>query len=552
MEKDNLIELGKWYLKFKNQNTGDILSEKEKRNYHYCYNAVMKYKKLFPGIRFTPYCNVQVLLSTTRETSGPLQQEISKRSTSFILQNLKRIHFNQSSDLYGIATLIEFYGTTFDPVNAMCDFIKRIEYTSNYGSAANYYEMFHANDYLERITPDMLQSTINDPLLNATISFILRWNDESLINFGIQYNKYEYLVKILAEKRKSVPFYETITKIKINSDEVQSVPFLRCHIKILNNYFNHIIMNEFDYLVKPATSTLFSLNQHTSVNLKKHLECVLKKILDETITIDDVKLIENDTLFPNKFWTTFNEDDGRCIRIPYCENSEKAVTGQACCGKTRLLSNLREKDGWIIQSRGEIGSFAGKAKSPSTIAGLHEAIKYVLTRGDVVGDRCSIDNPLWSAIMPLCDTKYVKEDPNVIITELYKHLEGNVNENVLRSYARQNIVVFIDPYPSKNRERMLKRNTGGDAHRARILLYPVIQAIAYYFYARVCGWKVYCVPYDRETFDFDAKLHATIIKEVRDRFGKPKNLTFPTISRQKPNGPYDIVSEYPIASGIFK
>lgn len=75
------------------------------------------------------------------------------------------------------------------------------------------------------------------------------------------------------------------------------------------------------------------------------------------------------------------------------------ITGQACCGKTTLRRGLLA-NGYEVKSRGDIGTFAGKARSPAAIA----ATEYALVHCGVVGDRGPIDNPLWSRIMELCDS----------------------------------------------------------------------------------------------------------------------------------------------------
>lgn len=62
----------------------------------------------------------------------------------------------------------------------------------------------------------------------------------------------------------------------------------------------------------------------------------------------------------------------------------KFVTGQACCGKTSLLNTLRSR-GWKVFSRGDLGSFAGKASDPLSVFGLHAAIDWTLRRDNVLG-----------------------------------------------------------------------------------------------------------------------------------------------------------------------
>lgn len=73
---------------------------------------------------------------------------------------------------------------------------------------------------------------------------------------------------------------------------------------------------------------------------------------------------------------------------PYSELKRAArvkfVTGQACCGKTSVLNRLRSR-GWLVFSRGALGSFAGKASDPLAVFGLHAAIDWTLRRDNALG-----------------------------------------------------------------------------------------------------------------------------------------------------------------------
>lgn len=77
----------------------------------------------------------------------------------------------------------------------------------------------------------------------------------------------------------------------------------------------------------------------------------------------------------------------------------KFVTGQACCGKTSVLNRLRSR-GWMVFSRGALGSFAGKASDPLAVFGLHAAIDWTLRRDNALG--VSICSSLASRTPNLC------------------------------------------------------------------------------------------------------------------------------------------------------
>lgn len=220
------------------------------------------------------------------------------------------------------------------------------------------------------------------------------------------------------------------------------------------------------------------------------------------------------------------------------------ITGVACCGKTTILHELKSC-GWTVCSRGDIGTFSGKSKSTAAVTGVHAAMDGALRRGDVLGDRGPIDNPLWSIIMPLCDPRY----RGTLVHELLKFFNGFLNEMVTAYMMEQLVVVFIDQYPNLNRRRMLSRCSDGGAFRARIEMYPVAQGMAYYMAARLFGWTVRCVTYDEDR-NFRPDRYTSIAEEIKYIFGRP--IDRPPLPVSKPDGLYMKDDEYSIATGIFK
>lgn len=121
-----------------------------------------------------------------------------------------------------------------------------------------------------------------------------------------------------------------------------------------------------------------------------------------------------------------------------------------------------------------------------------------------------------------------------VVPALFDFVEENFNENVVRYFSRmQKCVVFVDPFSSENRARMLRRGTGGDAQRARIRRYAPVQAISYYVTARIFGWQVFCVPYDYETRTYQPDRYSAILERLLEIFDKRRRCD-EAISSRKP------------------
>ncbi|KAE9530037.1 hypothetical protein AGLY_011499 [Aphis glycines] len=273
---------------------------------------------------------------------------------------------------------------------------------------------------------------------------------------------------------------------------LKDTPFTCATFRIITKHF------ECDYWKpeKPFKQS-FGLNRYVEKEHVDHFNCVFEKLMTEKWTIDDTVALhrfEGDGLLKSVFVNNDN-NDSRLTKPKY-------MTGMACCGKTTCLSALR-KIGWTFRGRGDLDTFAGKIHSPAQVAGLHAAIDYALrhNNGWLIGDRGPIDNPLWNVIMPLCSPKY----KSTVVQEILLFFQQTFNELVVNYHAEFDVVVFLDQYPSRNRKRMLARNTGGDAHRARVPMYCAVQFMAYYIFTVLFGHKIITVPYDQQgRFDADA------------------------------------------------
>lgn len=422
--------------------------------------------------------------------------------------------------------LIAFF-LKFDPVNACGEF-------DAWKTACHVYPTRDETLQAFRFMSDDLLATREDEKLllctrqrdhevHAIYSFMLQWSDEGLNDFGRRHVEYiPFVAGIVDARRLNTDVYRT--------DD--GVPFVRCAFKLLTRYVQRS---------RPTSSTraLGTFQLPADPRMVVHFRQVYEMLRSDAVTSEMCASLQAPMRSPYAGELGGVGDDG--------DNVVKVITGQACCGKTTLLRMLKN-DGWSVCSRGDLGTFAGKASSPAAIAGLHAAMEFVLRRGDVLGDRGPIDNPLWSIIMPLCDPKY--EDH--VVTHLLDFFGGTTNEYVAGYMCRQRVVVFVDPYPEENRRRMLERCINGDAFRARIKMYPIVQFMAYYMAARLYGWTVRCVPYDDQR-KFQPHMYGALAVELRTLFGSPRRHDDePLPAASRPEGLYLRDERYSRATGIFK
>lgn len=159
------------------------------------------------------------------------------------------------------------------------------------------------------------------------------------------------------------------------------------------------------------------------------------------------------------------------------------VTGTACVGKSSALDSFK------TISRGELGGFDMKCVAPEQAASLNAAVNELSTT-DYVGDRGTIDNVLWTFIMSNINT-----DPDELLDQFIIWIDNTFNEISLARFVRELVLVIVDSNSGMNRIRMLKRASGGDLDRGRIISYPFVQSFAYYAFARLVGWEIVQVAY---------------------------------------------------------
>lgn len=426
----------------------------------------------------------------------------------------------------GIPQRVKLFGT-FHPQNTISNDEKFTQYRN-----ATLIECEHLLDYLQMICGDVVASRENDAVVNAIVSLALEWKTESRQGFARYAPRYKRFVTAVENFAR----YEDGAYVYGMEFEGHTFAYCKCAFKLIKAVFAE---------ARCIPDSPFQLTHHISVAFLEHLHQVHDGLANETFGPQDIAKLQAPMAIP------FDLES----QIGSYEHLRKTavvkfITGQACAGKTTLLQRLSQAGNWEILSRGKIGGFSGKADNPVAVAALHASIEFTLRHSNVLGDRSSIDNPLWVGIMDLCDPKYTYS----LVQELMRFLNANLNAAAIGYYINQRGVVFIDPYPSLCAQRMLKRNDGGDAFRARIGRYAITQAMAYYTIARLFGWKVYCVPYT-EHRKFDPSAYTRIADELLtdQYFGiATKNNPIPSTSYGRPPNDRPVDHTYAKAVGIYK
>lgn len=362
---------------------------------------------------------------------------------------------------------------------------------------------FHADIF----TKDIFKTRKYDSILNAMVSFLLEWDDESLQhlhnNYGINKKFIESLIK-----------YRNLDGgAYIYSFHGRAV--CKCAIKILKSYFDV----DDDDAAAAKKETIFEWTRCIDPKLIAHFRELERLICNnKPIDMEMRKKLESKMNIPYKLP---NIDEN--LEDVHSYGPVKFITGVACAGKTTMLNELR-KNNWKIYSRGDIGSFSGKANDPATIASLYAAQNYILSQNDTIGDRSMIDNVVWQFIMEYCNSECFGR----VVTDFLQFLNSKFNEPSIMAFIMDRGLIFLDTNFEANAQRMMSRNTDGDSHRSRIRSlandkrslvnsYASTQFLVYYMCARLFGWKVKCVPYDNDN-NYEPKRYYEIYQDIHKYF----------------------------------
>lgn len=342
----------------------------------------------------------------------------------------------------------------------------------------------HLENYLHcsEFNASLLSTQQFDHVVHAIYSFLLQWEWDDLCWLSQEIeDPFKPLIQHLMN------FITSHEEIRIYAHPSNTlVPYIQASFGLLYRFFDE---GKLEYPRTPA----FNLFHHIDGKFVGHFVKVSKALLDGRQDPQKVRLAMNllhgKSIDGNLYWAKIIEPfmKRRSTEWP------KVITGQACCGKTTFSRRLEQECNIQTCSRGYLGRVAG-----GSIFALHASLENALSTsmGNVVGDGGALDDPLWTVIMPLCDSFY-RDKPLEIVMTILKFFNSILNENVLAYLVQQYCAVFLDASPRTNRMRMLRRGREGDAQRARIFMYPIAQFIAYYVAACLLDYRICLVQFDQ-------------------------------------------------------
>lgn len=444
------------------------------------------------------------------------------------------IGFADSSQSLGVSFLVREF-ENFDALNELTNQQWRNSKSTKVAGELlfSYVDLYFNNEHFNENT--ILKTKKYDKVVYALFSYLLFFDTDSLIHYS-DYNKsVTIIINGLLECRKT----NNVKSVTLNNKQY---PYVRCTFKILNLYFKnqyaHISNDLICFDIRNYISNEF-VNECYSF-----LDCLIHESYDsKTLNFIKKEPTRSFLLFLNESSLSSSSD---CI---------KYVTGQACTGKTTVLNALH-KNYCVVKSRRSMGTFSGKSKNPETVAALHFALDNNLRKEKILGDRGSIDNPLWRWIMHACNPIAMLNKN--LIDECLHFLSSSFNVSSFEYLSKQKVVVFIDLLPSENKKRMLSRCQGGDAFRARIENYAITQTVAYFLIAKLCGWKLVTVPYDLDKKIYLPNKYEEIINDLITYFnfkqntGSLENFFEDDRNDLRPLNNYHCAFGYAIDCGIYK
>lgn len=366
--------------------------------------------------------------------------------------------------------------------------------------AADLLELHHVKDYL--VSPDFsvdrLTSQRYDNVFFAIISFVLQWDEPSLTQLcHITKRNPTFVQNLIAHRNLDNGRYIY---------NVEGIPVSKMSLKLIRSLF--VERPQQQQLVK-SNPRIYRLSEHVPNDFWVRLHEFENKVI-----------VQNDKLSESELAWICEDNPKTPITITICDDQQpdkeivvsaiKFITGMACCGKTSLLTEL-SKLGWVVLSRGAMGSFGAKTECCATVGVLHGTLDFMLSKPDVVGDRGAIDNIIWKFIMEHCDPKYKGR----LVDRFIEFLDRIFPEMGLVYFMQQRGIVFLDMDFEANRQRMRRRNCDGDAYRSRLKYYAACQWITYLTVAKLFNWKIFLVPYDQKN-RFEPARYSTMVNEIHN------------------------------------
>lgn len=215
-----------------------------------------------------------------------------------------------------------------------------------------------------------------DPVVNAIVSLVLSWTSRDREDFAKREPKYADFMHDVEDFVQ----YENGDYVYCMEFETRKIAYCKCAFKLIKSVFaSKVASDEVDFSKEP-----FQISRFINPEFVNHLHTLYAQLMTETLTSSDIKKLEQETEIPYNLRSYVGDYEAlkRTATV-------KFITGQACAGKTTLLNSLRDQGHWLIMSRGQIGSFSGKADNPCAVAALHASTEFVLRHSNVLGVKLS-------------------------------------------------------------------------------------------------------------------------------------------------------------------
>ena len=388
----------------------------------------------------------------------------------------------------------------------------------------------------------MLLSRERDAELNAIVSLLLTWTKDSMHELMLKLSSPFLFLESLAVLWNNPHPQPGELRVFVH----EGIFFVKNCIVLVKQHFRPKVVDAnqefFKIKLKPGIlEQLYQLETVVTTQLRNSGD-------DNFVNLDYFNQFQGQDQEPGVELTNFWINDVECQKV----KKTPFLTGTACCGKTTLLQGLA-KQGWESVSRSNLGCFGAKTECPGQVGGMHSAFS-VMDEVSLIGDRGPSDNMLWLYMMPHTDLRKwltaTESNPHPITDDFLKFLETRCSEASLAGMIMTKGVVILDPFFWGNNEKMLKRSEGGDSHRGRMKAYPASQLYAYGAAAILAGWKIFSVPYSRNSnsvLSTDWNLFETqVVSKVVEYFGKPKISRVFNVDERQPLakvGPYSALDQ---------
>lgn len=286
--------------------------------------------------------------------------------------------FDSEGDL-GIPSLVKHFN------EHECHLVNTTDTYSEYiDCAADYRKFAHVNGYLiaAEFNRSLLSTRRYDSVVEALYSYLIQFSIESLREFATVYPEHRFVLEPIVEFKENPEHRIQVTVCR------NGVPRVHTCWRLLKNVFRDE-KPEDQIVDEDSIRKDFNLNDHMDNAFAKHLRNVWQILIGPGFNPQLIaELLEVEMRIPVDL-PNVDLHEIRRRRDNDIDNLHviKFITGEACVGKTTMLTAMA-KMGWRPFSRGDLGTFGGKASNPVDVGNLHAALDFMLRQPDVIGGEC--------------------------------------------------------------------------------------------------------------------------------------------------------------------